>query len=304
VAAYARRDIGVLRERAPRRSGVARAGRFDRLLGSVYGQALWRRRVSVWWWAGGLSLLGGLTAGFWPILRGGPKQLEGVVKLVPKEVLASFGINDPAAMLTAAGFLTGRVYGSLGLILALVFAIGTGTAEIAGDMRNGTMDLVLAAPLGRRRLVLQRWAAMATLILVVVAALAATIALCNGWLALRIPASGLLAANLGLAVLALFFGTLALAVGCATGSVKAARGAPTAVAIGGFLFNALGATTPKLAVLQSLSPLHWYLGDTPPLARGLQPGVGLLAAGAVALAAGAVAAFARKDIVADRGGGA
>ncbi|HEX5138692.1 MAG TPA: ABC transporter permease subunit, partial [Planctomycetota bacterium] len=304
VLAFARRDIGVLREHAPRRSGVARGGMLDRLLDSVYGHALWRRRVSVWWWAGGLSLLGGLTAGFWPLLRGGPKQLEGVIRLVPREVLASFGINDPAAMLTAAGFLTGRVYGSLGLIVLLVFAIATGTAEIAGDMRNGTLDLVLAAPIGRRRLVLQRWAGMATLILVVVAALTATIAVSNDRLALEIPAHGLLAANLGLALLALFFGTLAMAVGSSTGSVKAARGVPTAVAIAGFLCNALGAASPKLAVLQSVSPLHWYLGDTPPLARGLGPGVALLAAGVVAMVAAAVCAFARRDIVADRGGGA
>jgi ABC-2 type transport system permease protein len=292
---FARKDLGVVREGARGRAGVARAGALDGMLDGVYGHALWRRRFSILWWAGGLCLLGALTAAFWPTLRSGP--LEGVVRLVPREVLRSFGISDPSMMLTGAGFLTGRLYGSLGLIVMIVFGVAMGTAEIAGEVRNGTMDLVLAAPVRRGRLVLGRWAAMATLVGLLALALTGTLAACNARFELDLAWKGLVAGNAGLALVALLFGTLAMAVGSATGSVNAARGVPTAVAIGGFLCNALGGTTPVLAALRSLSPLHWYLGDTPPLARGLGPGHAMLAGAAVVLVAVAVVAFARRDIV-------
>lgn len=298
VRTFARKDLGVLREGARGREGGARPGALDGMLGSVYGHALWRRRVSVWWWAGGLGLLAAVTAAFWPSLSSGPRELEGVVRLVPREVLASFGINDPSLMLTAEGFLTGRFHGSLGLALMLVFAIGLGAKEIALEIRSGAMDLVLAAPVRRGRLLVARWAAMATLLLLLALALSGALAVCNRGFDLGLDAEGILAANLGLALVALLFGTLAMAAGAATGSATAARGVPAAVAIGGFLCNAFGAATPALAALRALSPLHWYLGDTPPLSRGLGPGHALLAAGAVALAALAAAAFERKDIAA------
>ncbi|MCK6458390.1 MAG: ABC transporter permease subunit [Planctomycetes bacterium] len=287
---FARKDLGAVR------AGAARAGALDRMPGSIYGHALWRRRASFAWWAAGLCLLAALTAAFWPSLRSGPRQLEGVVKLVPREVLASFGISDPSVMLTAAGFLTGRLYGSLALVAMVAFGIATGAAEIAGEIRKGTMDLVLAAPVKRGALVAQRWAAMATLIGLLSLALAGTLAACNARFELDLGAGGLVAANVGLALVALLFGTLAMAVGSATGSVSAARGVPAAVAIGGFLCNALGATSPGLSALRTLSPLHWYLGDTPPLARGFGPGLALLAGGVLVLVVFAVAAFSRRDI--------
>jgi ABC-2 type transport system permease protein len=139
---------------------------------------------------------------------------------------------------------------------------------------------------------------MATLVVLLALALAGTLAACDAAFDLGLATRGILAANAGLAVVGLFFGTLALAAGCATGSVGAARGIPTAAAIGAFLMNALGATSRDLAVLQDVSPLHWYLGDVPPLARGPGPGLALLAAGVVLLLVLAVAAFERKDVVA------
>ncbi|MHC4958192.1 MAG: ABC transporter permease subunit [Planctomycetota bacterium] len=297
---FARRDVGIVGER-PRRTRDGRpipeTSRVDFLLDSVYGQSLWRRRHSIWWWTLGLCLLAGLSAGFWPTLSKGAEQLEGLLELVPREVFAAFGVSDPAMVLTPAGFLNSRVYGSLGLIVMVVFAIAMGTAEIAGDIRRGTMDVLLSTPVRRGKLVLQRWAAMATLIAVASACLGLVVATFNAILGLGLPAIGLLAANAGFALLVLFFGTLALAVGSATGSVAAARGVPAVVAVASFLFNAFGATSPAFGALKLMSPLHWYLGEEPPLARGFSPDMSLLAGGVVVLGALAVAGFARRDVV-------
>jgi ABC-2 type transport system permease protein len=298
---FARRDIGALRERPRRRrrdgSAVTAGGRFDFLLDSAFGQSLWRRRKSIWWWTLGLCLLAGLSAGFWPTISKGSEQLEGLLKLVPREIFAAFGVSDPAMVLTPAGFLNSRVYGSLGLVLMLVFAIAMGTTELAGDVRRGTMDVVLSTPVRRAKLVLARWAAMATLVTVAAVCLGLVVALFNGISSLGLPAVGIVAANAGFALLVLFFGTLAMAIGAATGSVAAARGIPAFVAVASFVFNAFGAS-PAFATLKLISPLHWFLGDEPPLSRGFSPDMLLLAACVVALAGAAVAGFARRDVIA------
>ena len=76
---------------------------------------------------------------------------------------------------------------------------------------------------------------------------------------------------------------LALALGAATGNNAIARGVPAAVAIGGILLNGLGAVVAGFAPFRYLSPIYWFLGDSPPLLRGFSAGpLFLLAAALVA----------------------
>jgi ABC-2 type transport system permease protein len=256
-------------------------GRLDGLLGTVYGKELWERRVTIWIWTAALSTVTALTIAFWPTLAAaGSDQLEQLVKLVPREVFAAFGIRDPATMATPAGFLTARIYGTIGLVVMIVFAIAFATAR-------QPLELMLATPLRRRRLITSRFAAMATLIGVQALALFATVAIGSHVLDFGFSLGPMLAANAGLALLALLFGALAMCFG---------RGVAAAVAVGSFVFNALGASIEALAPLRALSPVYWFLGDTPPLLRGFAPGMLAALLGTAVLYVAAVALFARRDV--------
>ncbi len=256
-------------------------GRLDGLLGSVYGKELWERRVTIWIWTGALCLVTALTIAFWPTLAGaGPEQLEQLLQLVPKEVFAAFGISDPATMLTPAGFLTARIYGTIGLIMLIIFAIAFATAR-------QPLELMLATPLRRTRLMASRFAALATLVGVQVLALFATVLIGGHLLDFGLALGPMLAANVGLALVALLFGALAMCAG---------RGAAAAVTAGAFLFNGLGAAIEALAPLRALSPVYWFLADTPPLLRGFAPGMLAVLLGTAAFYAAAVVLFARRDV--------
>ena len=82
----------------------------------------------------------------------------------------------------------------------------------------------------------------------------------------------------------------------ATGSTGVARGVPAAVAVGGILLNGLGAVVAGFAPFRYLSPIYWFLGDTPPLLRGFsaEPLV-LLGAALVAVVIGVIG-FERRDL--------
>lgn len=256
-------------------------GRLDGLLGSIYGKELWERRVTIWIWTGALCLVTALTIAFWPTLAGaGPQQLEQLLKLVPKEVFAAFGVSDPATMATPAGFLTARIYGTIGLVMMIVFAIAFATAR-------QPLELMLATPLKRTRLMAARFAALATLVGVQVLALFVTVLIGGRLLDLGLSLGPLLAANVGLALVALLFGALAMCAG---------RGVAAAVTVGAFFFNGLGAAIEALAPLRALSPVYWFLADTPPLLRGFAPGMLAVSLGTVAFYAAAVALFARRDV--------
>jgi len=303
VLAFRRRDLQTTTpwlESGNRRARVkgppACAPRSGWLLTSVYGKSLWLRRRSIVAWSLGLCGVAALTMLFWPTLSRSIGDLQAVVDMFPSEIFAAFGISDPKELMTAGGFISSRVYATVGLVLMLAFAIGMGAASIAGEEGRGTLELQLATPLTRRRLLLDAFAAMLTLTAVLGIALCLVMVLGNAALDLDLALESIVAATLGLALTGGFFGALALALGAATGSTGVARGVPAAVAVGGILLNGLGAVVAGFAPFRYLSPIYWFLGDTPPLLRGFsaEPLV-LLGAALVVVGIGAVG-FERRDI--------
>ena len=297
VLLFARRDFGtsVWPERRRARNGST-ARKPSALLGSLFGAAIWERRSGLVWWMLALYGVAGVTIGFWPTIRRDPGMMRSLLESMPKELFAMFGIGDPKVMLTAGGFLSSRIYSSIGLVLALAYGIGSGTRAIAGDERAGHLELLLGLPVSRARLVRSRLAAFTLMLALLCGGLAVVLFVGSAAIGLDLGAESILAANLGLFLIALLFGALALAVGAATGRPNVARGTAIGVALGGFLLNALGLYSKWFAPLRPISPFAWYLGDQPPLTRGFDTGLLLLAATALAFAGMAVYAISRRDI--------
>ena len=303
MLAFRRRDLQVTtqwlgsgRRRARGEDPRTRASRSGRLLTSAYGKSLWLQRRSIVAWSAGLCGIATLTMLFWPTLSRSIGDLKAIIDMFPREVFAAFGMSDPGDLMTAGGFISSRVYATVGLVLMLAFAVGMGSASIAGEERRGTLELQLAMPLTRRRLVFEAFAAMLTLITALGIALCLVMVLGNAAINLGLSLESIVAATLGLALTGVFFGALALALGAATGRTGVARGVPAAVAVGGILLNGLGAVVAPVAPLRYLSPIYWFLGDTPPLLRGFSAGPLVLLVAALAVVGIGVVGFERRDV--------
>jgi ABC-2 type transport system permease protein len=199
-------------------------------------------------------------------------------------------------LLTAGGFLSSRLYSSIGLILVLGYGIGFGTRAVAGDERAGRLELLLGLPVSRTRVVRSRFLALAVLLAVLCGGLALVLSIGDAALDLDLNGEAVLAANCGLFWIGLLFGALALAVGSATGRPSLARGIAIAGALAGFIVNALGVYSNWFAPLRPLSPFAWYLAEAPPLTRGFDTGHLMLAVAALGLWGVAMAAVGRRDI--------
>ncbi|MGP4030296.1 ABC transporter permease subunit [Actinomadura sp. 3N407] len=75
------------------------------------------------------------------------------------EAMRGFGFDD---MTSAAGYLQGPVFGLLVPLLATFYGAATGARMISADEESGYLDLLLAHPIGRARLLLHRFTALAT----------------------------------------------------------------------------------------------------------------------------------------------
>src|SRR5262249_3876273 len=146
---------------------------------------------------------------------------------------------------------------------------------------------VLAYPLRRRDSVLAKAAALAAEVVLVCVVGFAALAALDGIVGLGLDFAHLAGALLGVALLGLFYGWLALALGAAWPSKVLALGVPAAYAAAAYLVGGLHDLAGWLDPLRFLSPF-WLVGQAP-LEHGLD-GWGALAvavAAAIVLAAGA-----------------
>lgn len=251
-----------------------------------------RRRGFVGWGAGivGLVLL---TVLLYPSIEGN-EELNRLLEDYPDTARALLGVGE-LDLVSPAGYLNSQLFALMAPVVVAIFAIGAGAAAVAGDEERGTLELLLAQPLSRGRLVAERALAMAAGIallcaLTFVATWGAALAV-----GMDIGVGAIAAACVGLALLGLIAGAVALAAGCATGRRSAGIAAGAAVMTAGYLLDSLGQVIGSLEPWRPLSPFRWY--DSPALLTdGLRPGLLVLPAAAAVVAAAGTVLFARRDL--------
>lgn len=266
------------------------------MLRSVYGETLWSRRGSLLWYVVGLAALVGITVGVYPTVREGADTFTQLMESMPRGMLSFFGSSDIAEMLSPAGFVNSRVNASIGAIVLAVFAISLGTAAIAGEEDRRTMDLLLSTPVSRSRIVLERFAAMVTLVVIVALAVLVVMMVANPIVDLDFSLTNMIASNFELALLALVFGSLALAVGGLTGRRGVTIGVAAGATVATFFINGLAGLVDWLQGAQKLTPFYW-LQRSDPLAKGLSIEDTLIMVAVIAVFVGvAVWGFERRDV--------
>jgi ABC-2 type transport system permease protein len=241
------------------------------MLRNVFTKTLWDARRSLVAWALAISAVAVMCAAFWPTVN--TPEMQQALRNYPQGVLEAFNYND---LTSPAGYLASSVYGLLVPLLVAVFAIAYGTRAVAGDEEAGTLDLLLAYPVSRTRMALQRFAALAAALTLVGATLwLAMLAIAGPAQLEGITAAQFAAATTQLALFGACLGALAFAIGAATGRKALALGASAGAAVLAYLANGVFPQVEGLQWTRGVSPWHWYLGGEP-LKNGLQTGDALL----------------------------
>jgi ABC-2 type transport system permease protein len=254
---------------------------------------IWTNRRAWLWWAVGVVALTVVTLLFYPSVRDTP-EYDDMLADMPDAMRGLIG--GEGDITSPSGYLNSQLFGFMIPLVFLLYAAMLGAGTLAGEEERDTLDLLLATPVSRRRVVLEKALGAGA----VVVALAAVF-----WLALwssarlvdmEIGAEALLAACAGTALLALVFGGLALMLGAITGRRAHSLGITAAVALVSFILNGLGSTLDAVEPFRPASPFYHALG-TEPLTDGFAPAHLALLLGLGVLFAGVAAwAFDRRDV--------
>ncbi|MFC4123128.1 ABC transporter permease subunit [Nonomuraea zeae] len=203
------------------------------------------------------------------------------------------GLQD---FVSGAGYLQSVVYQLFVPVLFIVCATLLANRAIAQPEETGTLELIVTLPVDRRRLVLERFAALVAGMLVVAGVTLAVAWAMSQAVEMGVPFDRMLAAHTGVLLLGLLFGTVALAVGAATGRRLVASAVVGVWVVAGYMVVTIGRDVDAISWLKWISPFHYY-AEGRPLYEGLPVGDYLVLAGATAvLALTAVLAFDRRDV--------
>jgi ABC-2 type transport system permease protein len=242
-------------------------------------------------WAAALAGVAAMYTSVFPVMGG--EEMEEMAESFPEGMLEAFGYEEIG---TAAGYIGSSVYGLLGPILLFVFGIGLGARLIAGEEEAGTLELELTGPTSRRSLYLQRLAALLLELAAMVVVVMVTVAVLTLVLDLDVGMGKLIQATLGLLLVTMAMGALALAAGAATGRRAVALGAAAGVAVVSWVLNAVGPAI-DAGWMMAISPVSWFTEQSPLLHGADLLGLVLLAGLTVVAAAAGLVAFERRDLM-------
>ena len=264
------------------------------MLRTIFLKTLYEHRRGLLWWVIGLAAYAAMIVGFYPSINQMP-DINQMLEMAPKELMAAF-VGELTDMTSPTGYLNSQIFFFLAPLLLIIFAVGQGSSALAGEEERGTLELLLANPVPRVRVVAEKLAAL--VVMTAGLALVLWLALAGGapLVEMDISAGRLAEATLGTALLALVFGVLSLAVGAATGNRGLSLGVTGGLAVVTYLVNALSAVVEELKPYRVLSPFYYATGADP-LANGLNWGhVAMLVALILACAAAAWITFQRRDL--------
>lgn len=262
------------------------------MLRNVFLKTLWDQRRSFVWWGIGLIALALYTAGLYPSIA--TPEFEQYMKQLPESVMALLGGSFSLA--TAEGYLNAYFFDMMAPLLFALYAIVAGSGALAGEEDRGTLDVLLANPISRVQVVVEKFAALAVGMALVAFFMWFGLAATVGLVDIELDLWRLAQACLSSALLGLVFGALALAVSGLRGNRGLSGGVAVAAMLISYLIDNYASLVKEIEPFQKLSPFY-YANQSRPLFNGLDMGHAIvLVAISLALLGATLLAFRARDI--------
>jgi ABC-2 type transport system permease protein len=265
------------------------------MLRSVFAKSLRDVRRSFLWWSVGIVGLVAMIVAVYPSVRDNP-GLNKLVEDYPEALKAFIAFGGAVDYASPAGYLGSELFSFMLPLVFLLALVGRAAAILAGEEEAGTLESLLANPISRRRLVLEKLGALVAEAVGLGGVLWLSLVVGTRIAGMEVGALRLAAASVAALLLALAFGTVAFAIGAATGHRARAIAVTAALAVASYLVNGLAPLVDALDPFQKLS-LFFHYAASDPLRSGLDgPHVAVLVLVAVVASAVSPFLFERRDI--------
>jgi len=249
------------------------------------------RRRSIIWFTVGVAAYAYLLVAMYPSV----KNDAGLGSLTADNDTVAAMLGVSGSLTAPAGWVNGNLYANFLPLMVLLLTIGYGASSIAGQSEDGTLGLVAALPVARRRLVREK-ALVLTLVAVPLLATTMGCILLGGHYELTLASAPVVWTTLAILLLGLDFGLLAMVIGVVTGNRGLAVGLASAVAAVAYLVSSLAPIIGWVRSLRGASLFYWAVGDNQLVTGPSFVAFGVLVGTGAVLTALAIGLCGRLDI--------
>ncbi len=216
-----------------------------------------QRKWSIFWWSFATATLVVITLAFYPSFRGQAQELQKSISQLSDSTIALF--SDTDQIFSPIGYLSSQIFYLLLPMLLSILAIGLGSSLLAREEDSGTIEMLLARPVARARLVADK-ALVGLIILTIVSTIAIVCLLVMSKLvSLAVPLPAIIVAALSSAALALVLGSISFFITCLGQTARMASiGVAALIGIGGYIISSLTPVVHWLHWPAIASPYHYY----------------------------------------------
>ena len=107
-----------------------------------------------------LAAMSLLFVALFPSIRSSGADLDAYMESLPPAIRAAFGASGTFSITTIEGFLAVELYQFFWVLMLGIYLAYQAGGLIAGDVERDRMDLLLAAPVSRRRVVVEKFASL------------------------------------------------------------------------------------------------------------------------------------------------
>ncbi len=224
------------------------------MLKNILSKTVYEKRWVMLLWSLGVIAMAMLMMGFYHSFQGGgfdqalqnlPKSLQGIV-------------GDVASLKTVAGYVSQEVFALRIPMLTLIMGIILFTGLLAGDEGDGTLQTLLAQPVSRLRVFIEKFVAGLIISLVICGATIIGVELGLLLIHEHMSLLRLGQAVLGVWLLTVLFGSLGFALGAITGKRGLAGSVTGLVAFSTYLLTSFVPNVSGITTIEKLSPFHYY----------------------------------------------
>lgn len=257
---------------------------------STFTRSLHGMRHGLVGWSIGVVLTVAVMVAIWPSMQS--MDIDALLAQYPEPLKEAFNVADYG---TGTGYLNGELFSIVLPAIFAVYAIGRGARMVAGEERDGLLELVAVTPTTRTSILLQKAAALVVGVAVLGLVLWAAILLGSAVTDMEVGVVPAARAALLMSLLGAEFGVVAIAVGAASGRRSIALAASGGLAVAAYLLYIVGQLVDAVRPYRWLSPVYQAIVDGPigPTLPALAVLMPLVALVAVAVA---VPVFERRDL--------
>ena len=218
------------------------------------------RKTAIFWWTFSAVAIAAVILLIYPPLKHQADQFNKVINQLPDGIRQlKAGGSGKVNVADPVDFLNSQLYYITLPILFIILTITRGAALLGRDEKDHTLELLLARPVSRGRLLLGKaWAGVLETLFIAAVSTLATLVLAKA-VGMEIASARVIAAGLYTWLFCLSFGAIAFAL---TAAGRLTKSASTAVAVllsfGSYLLVSLSGLNQTIADVAKFLPYHFF----------------------------------------------